>query len=98
MQILVTKTKITDPVQFIRRCGYGLIFDRRRGMQSFVHRLSRDLYPRFHVYIEDRGESWLFNLHLDQRAAMYEGVKAHSGEYDGEVVEREVERIKNYLH
>jgi hypothetical protein len=29
---------------------------------------------------------------------MYEGVKAHSGEYDGEVVEREVERIKNYLH
>lgn len=98
MQIIVPKNRVADPVKFIRRAGYGLIVDRRRAVQSFVRRLDRDLYPRFHVYVEERGESWLFNLHLDQRAPRYEGVTAHSGEYDGEVVEREAERIRSYLN
>ena len=34
------------------------------------------------------------NLHLDQKAPVYEGAAAHSGEYEGEVVSREAERLK----
>lgn len=97
MQIFISKTGLNDPVRFMRRAGYGFLVDRRHGTQSFVKRLDRDLYPRFHAYVEDRGENWQINLHLDQRATMYEGVTAHSGEYEGEVVEREGERIKQQL-
>lgn len=93
MQLKIPKTQLPDTERFIRRCGYGLILDRRRGTKSYAKRLHGDLYPRFHVYVEDGGENWNFNLHLDQRATVYEGVTAHAGEYDGEVVEREAERI-----
>ena len=97
MQIKMPKTKVAEPEKFIRRCGYGLIFDRRAGHKSYVRRFNRDLYPRFHMYIEDAGENWNFNLHLDQRAPIYAGVTAHSGEYDGAVVEREAERVQSFL-
>jgi hypothetical protein len=98
MQIKVLKSQIPDPENFIRRSGYGIVFDKRnRSIKSFVKRLHRDLYPRFHLYLQDQGNEWVFNLHLDQRAPVYEGQTAHAGEYDGEVVEREAERIKQLL-
>ena len=97
MKIIVPKIKVSDPEFFIRRCGYGKISSRRGGEVSYARRAGYDMYPRFHIYVEDRGENWSFNLHLDQRAPVYAGVTAHSGEYDGEVVEREGERIKNCL-
>jgi len=97
MQLKIPKTSLPSPEHFIRRCGYGLIIDRRRETKSYAKRLHGDLYPRFHLYVEDHGENWSLNLHLDQRATVYEGVTAHAGEYDGEVVEREAERIKSFL-
>lgn len=93
MEIKITKEKATDPEKFIQRCGYGRIFDRRSGENSYARRLRGDFYPRFHVYIKDGGSSWIFNLHLDQKRPSYEGSHAHSGEYDGSVVEKEVQRI-----
>lgn len=93
MQLRFLRTKIFDPEKFIRRCGYGKLFDRRTGEISYAKRLHRDFYPRFHVYIAEKGNEWIFNLHIDQRATRYEGVTAHSGEYDGAVVEKEAERI-----
>ncbi|MEK7680685.1 MAG: hypothetical protein AAB348_01390 [Patescibacteria group bacterium] len=96
MQIKFNKIQIPDPEKFIRRCGYGKLLDRRTGQASYTRRLSRLFYPRFHVYIKDEGESVIFNLHLDQKRPIYEGVTAHSGEYDGEVVEREAERILSF--
>ena len=39
----------------------------------------------------------IFNLHLDQKKPTYEWHIAHSGEYDGELVEKEIERIKKIL-
>ena len=36
-------------------------------------------------------------LHLDQKQASYKGHTAHSGDYDGEVVEREAEVIKSVM-
>lgn len=64
------------------------------GKISFAKRIHRDFYPRFHVYIKEDRETVIFDLHLDQKRPIYEGVTAHSGEYDGEVVEREAARIK----
>lgn len=96
MKIIFEREKITDPEHFIRRCGYGQ-HRTRNGETSYVKRVHRDWYPRFHVYILEEKEKVVFNLHLDQRAPVYEGVTAHAGEYDGEVVERECERIKNLL-
>ncbi|MBU0546520.1 hypothetical protein KKA13_04705 [Patescibacteria group bacterium] len=97
MKIRIPKSKITDPERFIRRAGYGRVFDRRMNQVSYAKRLHGDLYPRFHVYVNEQGEDWVLNLHLDQRATRYEGVTAHSGEYDGAVVEKEAERIMESL-
>lgn len=95
MEIKISKEKVTDPEKFIQRCGYGRIFDRRSGETSYARRLRGDFYPRFHVYINDGGSSWIFNLHLDQKRPSYEGSHAHSGEYDGSTVEKEAERIES---
>jgi hypothetical protein len=32
---------------------------------------------------------------MDMKKASYEGTTAHSGEYEGELVEREAQRVKN---
>ncbi len=77
----------------LRRAGYAEHFDRRSGLTSYVKRLTREFYPRFHVYIE-RG---IINIHLDQKQASYEGSHAHSGEYDGPLLEAEIERIKTVI-
>ncbi len=97
MKILIPKNKISNPESSIRRCGYGQVTDRRTRQVSYARRLTGGLYPRFHVYIEEAGDNWSFNLHLDQRAPIYAGVTAHSGEYDGEVVEGEGERLHQLL-
>ncbi len=74
----------------MRRSGYGLINDHRTGLTSFVRTLGSGFYPRYHAYLDPK----LIKLHLDQKQASYEGSNAHSGEYEGEAVEREGERIK----
>ena len=96
MQIVFTTAQIPDPEKFIRRCGY-VLHRTRMGEVSYVKRVHGDWYPRFHIYIKTQGEKVIFNLHLDQRAPVYEGVTAHAGEYEGEIVEREGERIKNFI-
>jgi len=50
-------------------------------------------FPRFHIYAKISGNDLLVNLHLDQKKPVYEGVTAHSGDYDEPVVKREMERI-----
>ena len=54
-------------------------------------------YPRFHLYLKVEGGNLIFNLHLDQKKPSYNGVAPHSGEYDGEIVSTEAERIKRIL-
>ena len=53
-------------------------------------------YPRFHVYVKVDEVSCeaVINLHLDQKKPIYKGASAHAGEYKGETVEKEAERIK----
>ncbi len=96
MKIIFEAAKIEDPEKFIRRCGYGQ-HRTRNGEVSYVKRVHGDWYPRFHIYVLTEKENIVFNLHLDQRAPVYEGQTAHAGEYDGVVVEKEAERIKNFV-
>jgi len=96
MKIIFEAEKIEDPEKFIRRCGYGQ-HRTRNGEVSYVKRVHGDWYPRFHIYILTEKEKIVFNLHLDQRAPVYEGVTAHAGEYDGVVVEKEAERITKFV-
>lgn len=79
----------------IRRCGYGEHVSRE---VSYWKRLGTGSYPRFHVYVEERGKGGVcFNLHLDQKEVSYEGIHAHSGEYDGVAVDGEAERIRRLI-
>ena len=97
MQIKFKKEQIPDPEKFIRRCGYAKIIDRRAGKTSYAKRIHRDFYPRFHIYIKESGDLIIFDLHLDQKRPIYEGVTAHSGEYDGDVVDREAARLAQVI-
>lgn len=76
----------------VRRLGYFLRND-EQGEYNCVRSLSDKGYPRFHLFIKKNDELLIFNLHLDQKKSSYKGSSAHSGEYQGELVEREKERI-----
>lgn len=80
-------------MRMVRRAGYG---PDRRG-QSFVRKLSSAAYPQFHLYVQESENGWELNLHLDQKRPTYHPERAHAGEYEGEVVEREAERIRELL-
>ncbi|HDQ22348.1 MAG TPA: hypothetical protein ENN28_00040 [Candidatus Uhrbacteria bacterium] len=85
--------KFNKPADFlIRRCGYGQIRDRRTGGFSYARRLGGGLYPRFHLYVNSE-DPLILNLHLDQKQASYAGQTAHSGDYDSDLVKKEVQRI-----
>ncbi len=94
----------------MRIIGYYPAYFQNEGEVSIVRQIGRNDYPRFHLYIKegnrksldasasrDKLNTFVFNLHLDQKKPSYKGAKGHSGEYNGEVVESEAERIKNLL-
>lgn len=68
--------------------------DKKTGQMIFARRLGARNYPRLHVYIEQVSRGTTINLHLDQKKPIYKGASAHAAEYEGEVVEKEAERIK----
>ncbi|MCX6789271.1 MAG: hypothetical protein NTZ42_01495 [Candidatus Gribaldobacteria bacterium] len=68
--------------------------------KQFIRPLATgDAYPRFHIYLQYNSQTKdiALTLHFDQRQAVYQGTTAHHGDYDGEIVEKEAERIKNCL-
>lgn len=98
MKLIVEKNKLSMASdRFLRRAGYGYIRDRRSGQESYVRRLGVGFYPRMHIYFEEQGDKVAFNLHLDQKQPSYAGASAHNADYDGEVVAREIERLKNLI-
>ncbi|MDD3285536.1 MAG: hypothetical protein PHG95_02795 [Patescibacteria group bacterium] len=87
-----------SPAQWLRRAGYAFLTDRQSGQESFARRLSRDFYPRFHLYVQNREEGgYFFNLHLDHKKASYEGQSRHSADYEGEMVAEEAARLSSLL-
>ena len=103
MKLIVSKKQLPEaPEIWLRRAGYAFIPEREDGERSFARRLSRDFYPRFHIYFVERpdeqgGVQIVFNLHLDQKRPGYAGYSRHNAEYDGEVVEQEINRLKELL-
>lgn len=101
MKIIVNKKQLGEaPEIWLRHAGYAFIPEQEDGQRSFARCLSRDFYPRFHIYFieqktSDGKEYVVFNLHLDQKRPGYAGVSRHNAEYDGEVVEAEGERLKS---
>lgn len=103
-----TITNIKESINsLMRRIGYQPAFFQNPGEVSIVRQLGRNDYPRFHCYIvpasaqgsgEAKQNDMIFKLHLDQKKPSYEGQKGHSGDYDGDVVENEAERIKSLLN
>src|SRR5688572_10063038 len=63
------------------------------GQHAFVRPMRGGDFPRFHLYVSEEQERFVFNLHLDQKKPTYEGMNAHSGEYDGDIITKEAERI-----
>ena len=83
---------------FLHQAGYAEFNDPNTGQSSYTRRLSRDYYPRFHLYFEiDRDNRSVLNLHLDQKKPSYAGSSAHNAEYDGEVVRREASLIQGKI-
>lgn len=82
--------------QLMRRLGYKPLHRTPEGELSCVRPLGGD-YPRFHIYLKEDARVIVLNLHLDQKKPSYEGTHAHGGEYEGETVQREVDRIMDLL-
>lgn len=93
MKIFVQNLKDNSRT-LIRRAGYGEHYDNRSQETSFHRRLGTGVFPKFHVYLTDREGGTEVSLHLDQKQASYGVGHMHSGDYEGPLVERELERIK----
>ena len=92
MRFSIQKTN-KNILVLIRKIGY---IPKGREGEEFIclRHLNRGEYPRFHLYIkQDKDNNLFFSLHLDQKKPSYKGSSAHSGEYEGEQVEREKQRI-----
>lgn len=86
-----------NPLAVLRRAGYSPFRDPVTNEDSFVIRLTPDFYPRFHLYAERAKNGTSINLHLDQKKASYGNNHAHNGEYEGPVIEREMDRIHGWV-
>lgn len=69
------------------------------GELAFAKSLTVGEYPRFHIYVkkDEKREVYAWTLHLDQKKPSYFGTHAHNAEYDGAVIRREAERIKEFV-
>lgn len=93
MKFVISNLK-ENPLNHLRRLGYSLAPDKT----SLVKRLTSLSYPRLHVYINDLGDNkYEISIHLDQKKPTYQGQRAHSGEYEGEVLLQEKEAILSSL-
>jgi len=92
MKINIQKKELKENLySFMRKCGYAPFYE------SYVKILSASGYPRFHLYINENEDQYVLNLHLDQKRPSYGKETAHSGEYDGKVVEDEARRIEDLI-
>jgi len=98
MKFILEKPAKENIYTLIRRIGYYPLSKEQKTEEiNCVRPLDRSGYPRFHIYLKTDAENLIFNLHLDQKKPIYKGITAHSGEYNGKIVENEAERIKEIL-
>jgi hypothetical protein len=81
----------------VRRIGYFLL-KKEKGEFNCVRSLTNKNYPRFHLFIKEKDGVLSCHLHLDQKKPSYGSTSAHSGEYEGEIVGKEKERISKIIN
>jgi hypothetical protein len=97
MKVDKNKTNI-DPYNFLRSAGYGFVIDRRdNSKESFVKRMGGDRYPRFHMYVKEFEDNYIFDLHIDQQISSI-GKRRHKSEYEGDKVLEELKRLKEMIN
>ena len=85
------------PINFMRKVGYLRWRDPRTDKYSYIRKISRAFYPRFHIHLfKDTADNIHVDLHLDARKPLHKKV-ARCSENDSEVVIVESERIENML-
>ena len=95
MKFLV-ENKNENLLSLVRKIGYR-VNSSSRGEFNCIRPVQGSDYPRFHLFIEEDEDKFIFKLHLDQKKPSYSGSSAHSGEYEGRVVEEEAEKIKKIV-
>ncbi len=81
----------------MNRLGYHLHVARGVSEVSYVKRLGSSFYPRYHVYLQGDDRGIVVNIHYDEKKPSYRGTRMHSGQYGGELVSQEAQRIITYL-
>ena len=71
--------------------------EKETGEMAFIRPIRGIPFPRFHIYLKKENKTLVFNLHFDQKRPIYKGTPAHSADYDGEVLEKEKQRIKQFI-
>jgi hypothetical protein len=97
MQFIIPQSRNLNWKILMNRLGYHEHYDQRSQQTSYIRRLRSLNYPRYHVYLEMRGDDMRINIHLDEKQVSYEGQARHSGDYGSELVQREGERLKSYI-
>lgn len=100
MKFVVKNISGENISNLMRRLGYHFWGEKRETKEmTFTRPIEGIPYPRFHVWLKENKETGeiFLNLHLDQKKPIYKDIPAHSGEHEGGVVEKEAERIKNFL-
>lgn len=90
------KNKSNENIPNIMRMAGYHYYGKDNDELIFTRPAGQDAYPRFHVYLKEQNDKVHINIHLDQRKTVYKGSTAHKGEYEGELLEREAERIKQF--
>ncbi|MDP2704354.1 MAG: hypothetical protein Q8P01_03990 [bacterium] len=97
MKLEIKKPKNENLQTTMRRLGYKPIGYSDRGELNCVRPIGRD-YPRFHAYIKEDGDEYIFNIHLDQKRPSYGRETAHSGDYESDTVRDEVAYIQEQIN
>jgi len=94
---IIVENPSASVANFFRRAGYT--FQKREGEEmAFVRRLTDQPFPRFHLFCRIVDFGFHVNIHIDHKAASYEGSSMHSGEYgeDSELLKDEANRLKSF--
>jgi len=98
MKFGIKKKVLNEKIEnILKKAGYVLINSYYTKRVSFVRRLTRYYYPRFHIYIKENNDIIIIDIHLDQKKTSYDNVNAHNAEYDSPIIKEEIQRLKKII-
>jgi hypothetical protein len=102
MKWTIKKSALRDNLlQSMRSCQYRYQHTNDCQQHSFARTFyNHQPFPRFHLYIDEETDQYIFNLHLDQKKASYKDQTAHSADYDDDepLLKSEFARITSLLN